>query len=99
MDYLNMLERLYIFDGFAGWDPEVRAAPSTKWLEQQSGVQHHQDAGDGKALGCSIVTCSIVSFSNQVAHLMVHREVSGMTMLARCRLRRHQTADISMSSS
>ncbi len=23
MDYLNMLERLYIFDGFAGWDPEV----------------------------------------------------------------------------
>ncbi|EIE24776.1 hypothetical protein COCSUDRAFT_53066 [Coccomyxa subellipsoidea C-169] len=24
VDYLNMLERLYIFDGFAGWDPESR---------------------------------------------------------------------------
>ena len=24
VDYLNMLERLFIFDGFAGWDPEVR---------------------------------------------------------------------------
>jgi hypothetical protein len=24
VDYLNMLERLYIFDGFAGWEPEVR---------------------------------------------------------------------------
>ena len=23
VDYLNMLERLYVFDGFAGWDPEV----------------------------------------------------------------------------
>lgn len=23
VDYLNMLERIYIFDGFAGWDPEV----------------------------------------------------------------------------
>ena len=23
VDYLNMLERLYIFDGFAGWEPEV----------------------------------------------------------------------------
>lgn len=27
VDYLNMLERLYIFDGFAGWDPEVRCNP------------------------------------------------------------------------
>ena len=25
VDYLNMLERLYVFDGFAGWDPEVGA--------------------------------------------------------------------------
>ena len=24
MDYLNMLDRIYVFDGFAGWDPEVR---------------------------------------------------------------------------
>lgn len=24
VDYLNMLERLYVFDGFAGWDPEAR---------------------------------------------------------------------------
>eukprot|EP00891_Asterochloris_glomerata_P009727 jgi/Astpho2/9727/Aster-03708 len=24
VDYLNMLERLYVFDGFAGWDPESR---------------------------------------------------------------------------
>lgn len=24
VDYLNMLERLYVFDGFAGWDPQVR---------------------------------------------------------------------------
>ena len=23
VDYLNMLERLYVFDGYAGWDPEV----------------------------------------------------------------------------
>ena len=23
VDYLNMLDRLYVFDGFAGWDPEV----------------------------------------------------------------------------
>jgi phosphoenolpyruvate carboxykinase (ATP) len=23
IDYLNSLDRLYIFDGFAGWDPEV----------------------------------------------------------------------------
>ncbi|BDA49194.1 Phosphoenolpyruvate carboxykinase (ATP) [Coccomyxa sp. Obi] len=24
VDYLNMLERIYVFDGFAGWDPESR---------------------------------------------------------------------------
>ncbi|GAB4822262.1 hypothetical protein N2152v2_009308 [Parachlorella kessleri] len=24
VDYLNMLERLYVFDGFAGWDPAAR---------------------------------------------------------------------------
>jgi hypothetical protein len=24
VDYLNMLDRLYVFDGFAGWDPESR---------------------------------------------------------------------------
>ena len=26
VDYLNMLERIYVFDGFAGWDPEVGKA-------------------------------------------------------------------------
>jgi phosphoenolpyruvate carboxykinase (ATP) len=24
VDYLNMLDRIYVFDGFAGWDPEAR---------------------------------------------------------------------------
>ncbi len=24
VDYLNMLDRMYVFDGFACWDPEVR---------------------------------------------------------------------------
>ncbi|CAL5226852.1 g9718 [Coccomyxa viridis] len=24
VDYLNMLERIYVFDGYAGWDPESR---------------------------------------------------------------------------
>lgn len=24
VDYLNMLDRLYVFDGYAGWDPEAR---------------------------------------------------------------------------
>lgn len=24
VDYLNMLDRVYVFDGFAGWDPETR---------------------------------------------------------------------------
>ena len=28
VDYLNMLERIYVFDGYAGWDPEVCPAPS-----------------------------------------------------------------------
>ena len=23
VDYLNMLDRLYVFDGYAGWDPSV----------------------------------------------------------------------------
>ena len=23
VDYLNMLDRLYVFDGYAGWDPQV----------------------------------------------------------------------------
>ena len=23
VDYLNMLDRLYVFDGYAGWDPAV----------------------------------------------------------------------------
>ena len=27
VDYLNMLDRIYVFDGFAGWDPEVREMP------------------------------------------------------------------------
>jgi phosphoenolpyruvate carboxykinase (ATP) len=26
VDYLNMLDRLYVFDGYAGWDPEVKLA-------------------------------------------------------------------------
>ena len=28
VDYLNMLERIYVFDGYAGWDPEVCPAAS-----------------------------------------------------------------------
>jgi phosphoenolpyruvate carboxykinase (ATP) len=24
VDYLNTLDRLYVFDGFAGWDPAAR---------------------------------------------------------------------------
>lgn len=28
VDYLNMLDRLYVFDGYAGWDPEVSFAGS-----------------------------------------------------------------------
>ncbi len=24
VDYLNMLDRVYVFDGFAGWDPASR---------------------------------------------------------------------------
>ena len=35
VDYLNMLDRLYVFDGYAGWDPEVRLQADitgTKWL-------------------------------------------------------------------
>ena len=31
VDYLNMLERLYIFDGFAGWEPEVLRLFPTHW--------------------------------------------------------------------
>ena len=27
VDYLNMLDRLYVFDGYAGWDPQVRSCP------------------------------------------------------------------------
>ena len=23
VDYLNMLDRLYVFDGYAGWDPKA----------------------------------------------------------------------------
>ena len=23
VDYLNLLDRIYVFDGFAGWDPEA----------------------------------------------------------------------------
>lgn len=26
VDYLNTLPRLYIFDGYAGWDPKVRCS-------------------------------------------------------------------------
>lgn len=25
VDYLNMLDRIYVFDGFAGWEPEVKS--------------------------------------------------------------------------
>lgn len=38
VDYLNMLDRLYVFDGYAGWDPEVTAfstlvtQPGLSWL-------------------------------------------------------------------
>lgn len=28
VDYLNMLDRLYVFDGYAGWDPEVWNSPT-----------------------------------------------------------------------
>ena len=27
VDYLNMLDRLFVFDGYAGWDPEVSNSP------------------------------------------------------------------------
>ena len=27
VDYLNMLDRLYVFDGYAGWDPAVSPIP------------------------------------------------------------------------
>ena len=32
VDYLNMLDRLYVFDGYAGWDPAVRPRLSEKAL-------------------------------------------------------------------
>ncbi len=41
VDYVNMLDRLYVFDGYAGWDPEVTARlamsvivtqPDLSWL-------------------------------------------------------------------
>lgn len=55
VDYLNMLDRLYVFDGYAGWDPEVKmfsiaqqyAALSTLWL---AGLHN---------------TCSTMHFSGQ----------------------------------
>ena len=32
IDYLNSLDRLYVFDGFAGWDPKVcTITPSCQW--------------------------------------------------------------------
>ena len=36
VDYLNMLERIYVFDGFAGWDPEVCLHMKTLNKSQQS---------------------------------------------------------------
>ena len=46
MDYLNMLDRIYVFDGFAGWDPEVRpvllhslvglSLPRVDWMERDT---------------------------------------------------------------
>ena len=49
VDYLNMLDRLYVFDGYAGWDPEVTALstnvtqPGLSWLANPSVCM--QDSG------------------------------------------------------
>ena len=35
VDYLNMLDRLYVFDGYAGWDPQVLPPPPSPALAGQ----------------------------------------------------------------
>lgn len=33
VDYLNMLDRLYVFDGYAGWDPEVSCVGNSCYIQ------------------------------------------------------------------
>ena len=42
VDYLNMLDRLYVFDGFAGWEPEVRFEGISRYL-----IASYNIAGEG----------------------------------------------------
>lgn len=39
VDYLNMLDRLYVFDGYAGWDPEVVPTPDPANAELSGGAR------------------------------------------------------------
>jgi hypothetical protein len=49
VDYLNMLERIYVFDGFAGWDPEV--CYSKEW--------HSHDAQKVSPMPSNAVHCGV----------------------------------------
>lgn len=71
VDYLNMLDRIYVFDGFAGWEPEVR---HLRHPNNNVECQFSQDAGAyyckvRASLGvgadpmCSLLFCAAIMVS------------------------------------
>ena len=46
VDYLNMLDRLYVFDGYAGWDPVVSPTPCQE-ISISAGCMVHAILIDG----------------------------------------------------
>lgn len=57
VDYLNMLDRIYVFDGFAGWEPEVSLAYTIYVCLYQgsTGLDYH-DSGSILSKGCMTKT-------------------------------------------
>jgi len=49
VDYLNMLDRLYVFDGFAGWEPEVNSLPPS--LPPRAGLSTRDTTAQSKTRG------------------------------------------------
>lgn len=70
VDYLNMLDRLYVFDGYAGWDPKVSVTHAGS--HAGSMVSYVLDIGNHAASLSEQVICKPISMLSMLHMQTLH---------------------------
>ena len=101
VDYLNMLDRLYVFDGFAGWDPEVRSWTSLDlWMciiTSHAGQFLKQDSAANSDVSGSAWRHKGRLHLQQLVHVSNFLSLS-LVMEDKCMNLLHQSADLGSSA-